>query len=89
MALGAQKFQILSLIMAEGFRMAALGVGIGIVLALFLEQLLASWLLGFVKLDIPSFAEVTILMIIASLAGCYGPATRASAVQPLDCIREQ
>jgi putative ABC transport system permease protein len=89
MALGAQKFQILSLIMAEGFRMAALGVGIGIVLALFLEQLLASWLLGFMKLDIPSFAEVTILMIIASLAGCYGPAARASAVQPLDCIREQ
>jgi len=89
MALGAGKFQILSLIMTEGVRMTALGLGIGVVLALFLEQFLASWFLGFVHLDISTFVEVVVLMFIASLVGCYRPAARASNVHPLDCIRER
>jgi putative ABC transport system permease protein len=89
MALGADAAAIIQLIMKESFVLALLGIGIGTFLALVFEQLLASLLLGMARLDVATFLEVTSFLLLVSLAGCFGPALKAAAVRPMDCIRQQ
>jgi putative ABC transport system permease protein len=89
MALGADAAAIIRLIMKESFVLALLGIGIGTFLALAFEQLLASLLLGMASLDVATILEVTSFLLLVSLAGCFGPALKAAAVRPMDCIRQQ
>jgi predicted permease len=87
MALGAQRFDVLKMVLSDGAKMALLGVGIGIVASLGLTHLMSSMLFGVQPTDPLTFAGVaTILCAIAFLA-CYIPARRAMNVDPMIALR--
>lgn len=87
MALGAQRSDVLRLIMSDGARMALLGIGIGIVAALGLTRLMASMLFGVRPTDPLTFAAVTLLLGLIALLACYVPAHRAMQVDPNEALR--
>ena len=86
-ALGAQKQDILRLVLQEGLWIAALGVGIGALAALGLSRFLASQLYGVSAGDPPTFATAAALLTLVTLLACYIPARRATNVDPISALR--
>jgi ABC-type antimicrobial peptide transport system permease subunit len=86
-ALGAQRSDVLRLILGEGARMALIGVAIGIAAALGLTQLMASELFGVTAHDPLTFAGVAIVLMLVAVAACYIPARRAMRVDPIVALR--
>jgi predicted permease len=87
MALGAQRSDVLRLILGQGARMALLGVLPGIFLALGLTRLMSSQLFGVTPHDPLTFAGVAMVFVIVALAACYIPARRAAQVDPMVALR--
>ncbi|MGC1416073.1 MAG: ABC transporter permease [Candidatus Acidiferrum sp.] len=87
MVLGAQTGDVLGLVMKQGAGMIAVGVGLGLVLALFLTRLMASFLFGVPPTDPATFASVMALLFAVALAACYIPARRATRVDPIQTLR--
>lgn len=87
MALGAQKQDVLRLILGHGTRMALIGVVIGIAGAFAATRLMASLLYGVTATDPLTFAAVAILLAAVTLAACYIPARRAMKVDPMVALR--
>jgi predicted permease len=87
MALGAQRKDILRMIVGEGARLAALGAGIGILAALGLTRLMASQLYAVSVTDPVTFAGVAIILVGVALFACYIPARRAMRVDPMVALR--
>ena len=87
LALGAQRGDVLRLVVGEGLRLTAVGVALGLAAAFAVMPLLASQLVGVSARDGVSYA-VTSLVLVASAAGaCYLPARRAANVDPLKALR--
>src|SRR5207253_6580591 len=87
MSLGAQRGNILSLVLGEGARMAAFGVVIGIGASLAVTRLMSSLLFGVSATDPLTFAGVAILLSGVALLASYIPARRAMHVDPLVALR--
>jgi predicted permease len=87
MALGAQRSDVLRLILEEGARMALLGVGIGLAAALLLTRLMASLLYGVGARDPLTFGGVALALALVALAACFVPARRAAKVNPMVALR--
>jgi putative ABC transport system permease protein len=87
MALGAQRSDVLRLVIGHGARMALIGVTIGIGAALVLTRLMAHQLFGVSAHDPLTFAGVAMLLIIVAVAACYIPARRAMRVDPMVALR--
>ena len=83
MALGANRADVLRLVMRDGIRMAGIGLGIGIVCALFLTRLMAKMLYGIKASDPVTFLVISGLLLLTALAACYVPARRAMRVDPM------
>ncbi|MGH9747208.1 MAG: ABC transporter permease [Candidatus Acidiferrales bacterium] len=86
-ALGAQRADVLRLVLGEGVKMAALGVAIGIVAALALTQLMSKMVFGVSTTDPLTFAGVAVLLVGVALFACYIPARRAMRVDPMVALR--
>ena len=86
-ALGAQRGQVLGLIMRQGFILVAAGVAMGIVLAFVFTRMLASLLFGVQPFDPDTFAGVSFLLMVIALAASYLPARRAMRVDPIVALR--
>ncbi len=86
-ALGAQRRDVLRLVLGEGLKMALLGVGIGVVAAFGLTRLMANMLFGISATDPLTFLAVAMLLTIVAVAACYAPARRAMKVDPLVALR--
>ena len=87
MALGAQRSDVMRLVLGEGAKMALIGVVIGIVSALGLTQLMANQLFGVTAHDPLTFVIVAILLALVALLACYIPARRAVRVDPIEALR--
>ena len=89
MALGAQRKDVLGLVLGEGLKMAIAGVAIGLAAALGLTRLLAkfSMLFGVSATDPLTFAGVALLLTFVALVACWIPARRAMRVDPLVALR--
>jgi putative ABC transport system permease protein len=87
MALGAQRGDVMRLVLGEGVRMALAGVAAGIAAALGLTRLMAEELFGVTAQDPLTFAVVAILLTLVALLACYLPARRAMRVDPVVALR--
>ena len=87
MALGAQRADVISLVLREGMLVAGLGIAIGILVALAFARSLASLLYGIPATDFLSFASAAASLAIVALTACYIPARRAMRVDPMVALR--
>jgi predicted permease len=87
MALGAQREDVMRLVLGQGARMALIGVAVGLAAALGLTQLMASQLFGVTAHDPLTFVLVAILLTLVALLACYLPARRAMRVDPTVALR--
>src|SRR5262245_20067081 len=87
MALGADRANVLGMIIGEGFALTSVGVVIGFALALALTRALASYLYGVSAADPLTYLSTTLLLIIVALLACYFPARRAAGVDPMTALR--
>jgi putative ABC transport system permease protein len=88
-ALGAQRSEIMRLILAEGAGMAGIGVAIGAGAALALTRLMSSQLFGVTSHDPLTFVGVAGVMVSVAIAACYVPARRATRVDPVIALRSE
>jgi predicted permease len=88
-ALGAQICDVLRLIVVQGMRPAALGIGIGLAAALGLGRLLSSVVYGVTPTDPWTLGAVAALLALVALFACTLPAVRATRVDPIRVLREE
>ncbi len=87
MALGAQRRDILSLVVRQGMLMATVGVGVGLVASYFLMKVMSGMLYGVSATDPVTFSGVALLLATVALLACLIPARRATRVDPMVALR--
>ena len=89
MALGAQRGDVLSLIVRRGLVLALTGIGIGLAAAALLTRFMAGMLYGVQPFDPLTFAAVAALLLVVSVAASSAPAWRAARLNPMETLRDQ
>jgi predicted permease len=89
LALGAQKFDVLRMVLKDGARMTLVGILIGLVGALALTRLMRTMLYGVRPTDPFTFVSVAAVLGAVAMLACYLPARRAMKVDPMEALRHQ
>jgi len=89
LAMGAQRGNILKMVLRRGLGLAATGAGLGVVGALIVSHLMAGLLYGVSPTDLPTFAGVTLMLTTVALAASYIPALRAMRVDPITTLHSE
>jgi len=87
MALGAQRRDVLGLVVGQGMRLALLGVGIGLAAGLAVSRVLQTLLFEIKPTDPLTFTAVSLALIAVALLACWLPARRAAKVDPMEALR--
>ena len=87
MALGAQRSDIVYLVLGEGTKMALLGAAVGTVASLILTRLMAKQLFGVSAQDPLTYASVVAVLMLVAVVACYIPARHAVRVDPMTSLR--
>jgi putative ABC transport system permease protein len=87
MALGAERRNVLGLIVRHGLRLTLFGVVLGVAGAWALTSFLASFLFGVAPRDPATFVLVSLALVAVSILACYIPARRATKVDPMVALR--
>jgi putative ABC transport system permease protein len=87
MALGAQKSQILALVMNRGVRITLLGLALGLGGSLVLSRALASILFDVRPTDVSIYGGLFVVLGVTAMLATYVPALRATRVEPLTALR--
>ena len=88
-AIGAQRADIVRLILGEGARLALTGIILGLVGAYWAARLLASFLYGVTTRDATAFATSAAALLVIALIATYLPARRAARVDPMTALRAE
>jgi ABC-type antimicrobial peptide transport system permease subunit len=88
-ALGATARDVVTDVLGQGLRLAALGMAVGLVLALTVTRLMSSLLFGIGATDIATYAGAALLLTVIAVAASLVPALRASRVDPLTALRDE
>jgi len=86
-ALGAQRSDVLGLVVGEGLRLSLVGIAIGIALSLVLTRAMAALVFGVSTTDPITLGAVTLLLLIVAVVAAYVPGRRATRLDPLDVLR--
>ncbi len=89
LALGAQRRNILTMVLRQGFTLAAAGAGAGLVGALIVSHLMAGLLYGVSPYDLSTFAGVTAVLTAVAIAASYVPALRAMRLDPITTLHSE
>jgi len=89
MALGADRTDIVGMVVSAGMRLALLGMAAGVLLAVFLGRVIQAMLIGIKPTDPPTFAATLLLFLVISLLASWVPAQRAAAMDPKTALHEQ
>src|SRR5690348_17322912 len=87
LALGAEGSRVQTMVVAQGMRLALVGVVIGVAAAFGLTRFISSFLFGVAKWDPLVFVSVPLLLSAVALLAVWWPARRASRVDPLEALR--
>lgn len=87
MALGAQRFDVLKLVVRQGIVLGVAGVAAGLVASFGLTRLISTLLFEVTATDAATFAAVSVGLFLVTLIACYVPARRATRVDPLKALR--
>jgi predicted permease len=89
MAMGARAGDVLRMVGGSGLRLAGTGMILGVAGALAVTRLLASFLHGVTPTDPVTFGSVGLVLSAVALLACYGPARRATRIDPLVALRDE
>jgi putative ABC transport system permease protein len=89
LALGAQRRNILTMVLRQGLTLAAVGAGAGLVGALIVSHLMAGLLYGVSPYDLSTFTGVTAVLTAVAIAACYIPALRAMRLDPITTLHAE
>jgi putative ABC transport system permease protein len=89
MALGAQRAEVLRLVLREGMALVLAGLGLGLPASLLLSRTLRGFLFGIAPGDPQTLAAVSLLLFAAALLAAYLPARRATQVEPVTALRSE
>jgi predicted permease len=87
LALGAQRRDILGLVLSHGMKLALIGVALGLFAAYGLTRFLQKMLFGVTPTDPATFAVISLLVVFVAMLACIVPARRAMKVDPLKALR--
>jgi predicted permease len=88
-ALGAQRQNVLRLVLGHGLKVAVVGIGIGLLAAFGLTRLLSNMVYGVSTTDPPTFLVITGLLLVVAVLASLVPAWRATRVDPLVALRNE
>ena len=89
MAMGAQPAKIFRLVVGQGFRLSAIGIGAGLIAAFLLTRLMRAMLVGVQATDPVTFGVVAIAFLLIAAVASWVPALRAAALDPVRALREE
>ena len=89
LAVGAQRGEVLGLVLKRGMALAAIGVAVGLGISACLSRFIATLLYGVHPLDPLTFAGVSLLLLLVALVASVAPAYRAAQADPMITLRNQ
>ena len=89
MTVGAQRGNVLRLVIGDGMKLTLAGVLLGVVAALALTRTMKSLLFGVSATDPVTFISIALLLLLVSLLACWVPARRATKVDPMIALRSE
>ena len=89
MALGAQRADVLGMIVRRGLSLSIIGAGVGVAISVLITRLLSGLLYGIRPTDPVTFAATTVLLILVGTVASCVPAYRAARMDPMKTLREQ
>jgi len=89
LALGAERRNVLNLILRQGLKLTLGGIGVGLLMSWAVTRLLTNLLYGVSAKDPSIFGGVALVLIVVALLACYWPARRATKIDPLIALRHE